>query len=522
MKFFQSIRWRLQLWHGVLLVLVLSGFGITAWQFVNARQLRRIDEELRQRLPVLVKSQHPMWSDREQRELTVTPQDAALFDQPGNGGFYYVVWFSHGRPVNPSATAPRDVPQPRPDDPPTRLRGTLRETFLFPGPGDCVLVGRPIASDLTSMRQLACWLTGVGAAVLLLGLAGGAWLVTRALRPIGDISSAAEKIAIGDLTQRISTRDSDSELGQLVGVLNSTFARLDAAFARQARFTADAAHELRTPVTVMLTHTQNGLASECANDEHREAFGACQRAAQRMRRLTESLLTLARLESGDNVVIHAACDLERVTREAVDLLRPLAHQQGVSLETELGPACCHGHAEQLGQVVTNLVSNAISYNRPGGSVRVRVGGDDDAAVLTVSDTGMGIPQQDLPHIFERLYRTDKARSGAAGRVGLGLAITKAIVEAHHGSITVDTMVDQGSTFTVRLPVGVPANSCKISVAPEHVDQAMEAAEVLIDIGAIDGSDFVAEADPHRAGGGVERFDTIIEWEVNDVPPLTLV
>jgi len=453
MKFFQSIRWRLQLWHGVLLILVLSGFGITAWRFENARQLRRIDEELRQRLPVLVKSQHPVWGDRERRELTVTPQDASLFDQPGEGSFYYVVWLRHGQPVNPSATAPRDVPQPQPDDPPTRLRGTLRETFLFPGPGDCVLVGRSITSDLAGMRQLAWWLSGVGAAVIVLGMAGGAWLITRALQPIGDISCAAEKIATGDLAQRISTSDSKSELGQLVSVLNSTFARLDAAFTRQARFTADAAHELRTPVAVMLTHTQNGLASECANDEHREAFEACQRAARRMRCLTESLLTLARLESGDGAVPHASCDLGRITREAVELLRPLASEQGVALETELGPARCHGHAEQLGQVVTNLVGNAISYNRRGGSVRVKVASVDKAAVVTVCDTGPGILQQDLPHIFERFYRADKARSKAAGRVGLGLAITKAIVQAHRGSITVDTMLDKGCTFTVYLPVG---------------------------------------------------------------------
>lgn len=453
MRFLQSIRWRLQLWHGLLLVLVLSGFGITAWQFVNARQLRRVDEELRQRLPVLVKSQHPVWGDRERRELTVSPQDAALFDQPGNGAFYYVVWLRHGRPVNPSAGAPRDVPQPQPDDPPTRLRGTLRETFLFPGPGDCVLVGRSIAGDLSGMRQLAWWFTGMGAAVLLLGLAGGGWLVARVLRPIRDISSAAEKIATGDLTQRISTRDHESELGQLVGVLNSTFARLDAAFARQARFTADAAHELRTPVTVMLTHTQNGLASECPNDEHMEAFAACQRAAQRMRRLTESLLTLARLESGDRAATDTPCDLEQVTRDAVELLRPLASEQSVTLEMDLGAAHCQGHAEQLGQVVTNLVSNAIFHNRPGGRVRVSLARAGEAAVLTVSDTGTGIPPQDLPHIFERFYRSDKARSGAAGRVGLGLAITRAIVEAHGGSITVATLLDQGSTFTVRLPAG---------------------------------------------------------------------
>ena len=451
MKFLQSIRWRLQLWHGVLLVLVLSGFGITAYRLEIARQIRRIDEELQQRLPVLVDSQHPARGDRERRELTVSPADAVLFDRQGESPFYYVVWLRHGRPVNPSATAPPDVPEPQPGDPPTRLRGSLRETFLFPGPGDCVLVGRSIAGDLAGFRQFAWWLTGVGATVLLLGLAGGAWLVTRALRPIHDISSTAEKIATGDLTRRISTTDSESELGQLVGVLNSTFARLDAAFTQQARFTADAAHELRTPVTVMLTHTQNGLASECLNEEHREAFEACQRAAQRMRRLTESLLTLARLESGDATLARTSCDLGALVREAVELLQPLAREQNVRIETEPAPVRCVGHAEQLGQVVTNLVSNAICYNRPGGSVRVHVTAQPDAAVLSVSDTGQGIAADDLPHLFERFYRTDRARSSVAGRTGLGLAITRAIVDAHGGTITVHTVLGQGSTFTVSLP-----------------------------------------------------------------------
>ena len=451
MRMFRSIRWRLQIWHGVLLVLVLSGFGITAWRLENARQTRRIDEELLRLLPVLVKSQHPVWGEHELRELTVAPHDAALFDRPGDGSFYYVVWLRHGKPVNPSASAPPDVPQPQPTDPPSRTRGMLRETFQFPGPGDCVLVGRSMANDLTSMRQLAWWLTGVGAGVLLLGLAGGGWLVQRALRPIGDISAAAERIATGDLTRRISTSDSESELGQLVGVLNSTFARLDAAFARQARFTADAAHELRTPVTVMLTHAGNGLAAECANDEHREAFEACRRAAQRMRLLTESLLTLARIESGDAATMRAECDLARIAEDAVELLRPLADEREIMLETDLQPAMCRGDEEQLAQVVTNLTSNAVFHNRPGGSVRVAVTDDGGAAVLTVSDTGPGVAARDLPHIFERFYRGDPARSAAAGRVGLGLAITKAIIDAHGGMIEVQSTEGKGSVFRVGLP-----------------------------------------------------------------------
>lgn len=451
MKFFQSIRWRLQLWYGVLLALLLGGFGTTAYQLESARQLRRIDEALQQRLPILVKSQRPSRANREIREFSLSPKDAALFDQEGDGAFYYVVWLRHGEPVTRSATVPADVPQPKAGDIPNRLRGDLRETFLFPGPGDCVLVGRSVSRDLADLRQLAWWLGGVGAAVLLLGLAGGAWLVRRALRPIGEITSAAEKISSGDLTRRIDTADSGSELGQLAGVLNTTFARLDAAFTHQARFTADAAHELRTPLAVMLTHLQNGLASDDLTDEQREAFEASQRAAQRMRRLTESLLTLARLDS--DTATRAQCDLTRLVHEVAGQLRPLAKEQGISIETDLSPVSGSGNAEQLGQVITNLVSNAISYNRSGGRVHVKTASGPGTAILTVSDTGQGISLDDLPHVFERFFRADKVRSGSAGRSGLGLAITRAIVEAHGGTITATSQPDQGSVFTVRLPLG---------------------------------------------------------------------
>jgi heavy metal sensor kinase len=238
-------------------------------------------------------------------------------------------------------------------------------------------------------------------------------------------------------------------------MLNHTFARLQASFDRQAQFTADASHELRTPLSVMLTQTQTALARERTAAEYRESLTACQRAAQRMRRLTESLLTLARLDSGETATRREPCDLGRITSEAVELLRPLAEQQGVSLAVELAPAPCSGDAEQLAQVVTNLVTNAIYHNRPGGSVQVRLASQTGAVALSVCDTGQGIAPEDLPHIFDRFFRADQARSGASGRTGLGLAITKAIVEAHGGSIEVVSELGYGRTFTVRLPGAEP-------------------------------------------------------------------
>ena len=489
MNFFHSIRWRQQLWYGLLLALVLAGFGFAAWRLRQRDEMRRIDQELDERVSWVVRAGaalrplqdrpppvHP-WPPQDglppdrpwpgdhpaagnpppdMQQLRLPEHEANLFDGGPGGAFYYIAWHPDGREISRSLSAPAGVPHPAWADSPrgSRLRGTHRERFHFPPTGDCILVGRDISHDLADLRRFAWLLGGAGGMVLLLGLAGGWWISTRALRPIGDISAAAARISTGDLTERIRTRDTDSELGQLASVLNATFARLDEAFTRQARFTADAAHELRTPVTVMLTHTQNGLDSPCDNEEHREAFEASQRAGQRMRHLIQSLLALARLDSGEAAALRAPCDLDRLARDTTELLRPLAEEQGVTLEVELMPTRCEGNEEQLGQVVTNLVSNAIFYNRPGGSVRVKVSTEADTAVLSVCDTGQGVSREDLPHIFERFYRADKARASVAGRTGLGLAITKAIVEAHGGSIEVATELGQGSSFTVKLPLSM--------------------------------------------------------------------
>jgi two-component system, OmpR family, sensor kinase len=458
MKCFQSIRWRLQLWYGVLLVALLGGFGFTAYRLETSRQLTRVDEEIQRRLPILVESQRPVEEMPGEREFDLVPGNRALFDQDEEAPFYYVVWLRHSEtPVTYSATAPRDVPQPRPGDPALRQRGDLRESFVIPGPGDCVLVGRSIRGQLAAGRQFGGWLIMLGGAVLLVGLAGGGWLVTRALRPIKAISSAAEKIASGDLSERIQRVDESSELGQLTTVLNTTFARLEAAFTRQARFTADAAHELRTPLAVMLTHTQDSLSSDDLTDEHREAFDACQRAAQRMRRLTESLLTLARLDSAETSPAPAACDLAPVIRDAVEALRPLAAQQGISLSVEISSSRCVAKPGPISQVVTNLVSNAIFYNRPSGEVHVTAAEEEAVGViLTVTDKGQGISPEDQLFIFDRFYRADRARSNATGNVGLGLSISKAIVESHGGTLSVTSTLGVGSAFVVRLPAHRPS------------------------------------------------------------------
>jgi heavy metal sensor kinase len=389
---------------------------------------------------------------------------AGALEAGQTNAFYYIVWQQDGSLLASSPGAPKEVPLPvesgtvqhEAGDRPgavTRTRGEFREFCLCFPFGDRALVGRSMAPDLAAMHRLALWLFTAGAAVLAFGMAGGWWVATRAIRPIEDISATAVKIAGGDLSQRINASDTESELGRLAGVLNSTFARLEAAFAHQTRFTSDASHELRTPVSVILSQTQTALSRERGAADYRATIEACQRAAQRMRKLIESLLELARLDAGEEQMKHACFDLSRVARDCVELVRPLAAERGVEIHSELPAVECLGDAERVGQVVTNLISNAIHFNRERGEVRITTRAENGTAFLTVADTGVGIPPEDLPHIFERFYRVDKSRSRIQGKTGLGLAICKAIVEAHSGAIEVTSHPGDGSTFEVRLPAG---------------------------------------------------------------------
>lgn len=467
MRFPRSIRWRLQLWYGALLVAVLCGFGLTAFRMESAHRFRQVDDGLQERISMLViavrtatrqdaggeAKDNLTQAGRDRTagppqlsDLKLTTQQAALFSE--STGYYYAIWMRGKEPRFRSVNAPAIVPLPEDRAAAVRMRGPFRESFLFAAPVDCVLVGRSIAAEQADLGKLAAILAAVGGGVLLAGLVGGWWLATCMIRPVEDISTAAAKIAAGDLSQRIDTSESDSELGQLATVLNSTFARLEAAFAQQGRFTADAAHELRTPVSVMLTQTQSALARERPAADYRETIEACQRATQRMRSLIESLLELARLDAGQEPLRRDDCDLSRIAADCVELTRPLATTRRIQIHCDLTAAACHGDAGRLTQVVTNLLSNAIDYNHDGGEVRVTTKRTNGTAILTITNSGPGIPAEDLPHIFERFHRADKART--AGHSGLGLAIAQAIMQAHGGTIEVESKPGNGATFIVKL------------------------------------------------------------------------
>ena len=236
-----------------------------------------------------------------------------------------------------------------------------------------------------------------------------------------------------------------------MGILNSTFARLESAFAEQVHFTTDVSHELRTPVAVIVSQTQMALARERSAPEYRESLEACERAAQRMRRLIESLLQLARLDAGQEEIRATGFDLAGVTKDCAELLRPIATEKKVRIETKLAPVRASGDADKIAQVITNLLSNAVQYTPEQGTITLETRSQDGLAVLTVSDTGIGISAEDLPHVFDRFYRVEASRSRDKGGSGLGLAIARAIIHAHGGTIGVSSEPGKGTTFTVRLP-----------------------------------------------------------------------
>lgn len=502
--FTHSLRWRLQVWHGLLLLIVLVTFGCTAYYLVLDNRLRRVDQELHHRaLPLAGMfgrfggqgwGERPPGKSRPEEpgepgnskpgeprppegkrfegravfspdgprgifsgDFRLPPGMPSPFEDIVASGYYIVAWSREGEELRRSTNAPPDLSAPSLGDAPdgrlARTRGEFREFALRTRAGSLVLVGHDIAPDLAELRRLAWLLSLVGGSVLLLGLAGGWWLASRAIRPIEDISQTAVKIAGGNLAERIQVTDPDNELGRLAGVLNSTFARLEAAFAQQKQFTGDAAHELRTPLAVLISEAQTALTRERTPAEYREAVQECLAVAQQMRRLTESLLDLSRFDSGREQLAMQSVNLDVVVDDAVALVRPLAEQRGLKLLCSIRPALCHGDAQRLGQVVTNLLANAVSYNRPGGEIVVEVSPEANHAFLEVSDTGQGVAAEDLPHIFERFYRADKARTGSDGHAGLGLAICKTVVEAHRGTITVRSLPGVGSAFSVRLPTG---------------------------------------------------------------------
>jgi heavy metal sensor kinase len=291
--------------------------------------------------------------------------------------------------------------------------------------------------------------------ILLIGATvGGYWISRRALQPVDRIAAAAESISIRNLSDRLDVPDTADELQRLSETLNRMLARLSSSVQRMSRFTADASHELRAPVSLIRMTAELAINGGRSNEEYRGDMIQILDESERTSRLIDSLLLLARADSGEDGLQRELTNFATSVREAVGQGHLLATERRIQLVADIGeaPVVIVGDAQALRRLVFILLDNAIKYNIEGGSVQVSLNGVAGYAVCMVSDSGTGISQEDQQHIFDRFWRADKVRSRGAGGAGLGLSIARWIVDRHDGTIEVTSESGKGSTFTIRLPL----------------------------------------------------------------------
>ncbi|HXG01185.1 MAG TPA: ATP-binding protein [Bacteroidota bacterium] len=282
---------------------------------------------------------------------------------------------------------------------------------------------------------------------------GGLYLAHKALSPVDDVTQRARKITAENLDQSIPPRDVDDEIGRLINTMNDMIRRLHNSFALMRQFSSDASHELRTPLTIMRGEIELALRSEKSPEEYRRVLASTLEEIVRLKSIIDNLLLLGKADQGVVDLHLEEVHLDELIRELHGDSEVLAEPKHITVELKRAdPVTIVGDRGRLRQLFLNIVDNAIKYTPNGGRVAISVERQNGTALIEVEDTGIGIPPQDLDRIFERFYRVDKARSREMGGTGLGLSIAKWIAEVHRGSISVESELNKGSKFTVRLPL----------------------------------------------------------------------
>jgi signal transduction histidine kinase len=316
------------------------------------------------------------------------------------------------------------------------------------------------------LRELRFWLLGISLAVFAATAAGCFWLVRFGLSPLRRLSHAVSQVSAKDFRLPLEDRPLPRELRPIAERLRTTLDLLKRAFAREKQAAADISHELRTPLAALLTTTEFALRKPRAPEQYRELFSDVHASALQMNQIVERLLTLARLDAGVDRLRLQMVDVASLAQQCADVIRPLAEARGLKLTLKSPPPASSSSngdgsnggclvqtdSDKLREIVSNLLHNAIQYNRPGGAVDLRVARENGTLEVEVQDTGIGIPAGARERIFERFYRADPSRGGDDLHAGLGLAIVKEYIDLMGGSIGVDSTEGQGSTFRVLLPV----------------------------------------------------------------------
>ena len=312
--------------------------------------------------------------------------------------------------------------------------------------------------DTVLSRLIFLLLLGVPV-VVLVAVGGGYILVGQALAPVVQIARSAEQITLHNLEEQLPLAPTGDELEQLSLALNRMIARLREAFEQNRRFLADASHELRTPLTALRGELENAVEQARPLPELRDKVGSALEEVDRLAKIVQTLFAISRLDAGEAQQEWRRFDLGCLAAGTADQMSLLAEDKGISVNCTVEQVVnVEGDHARIKQVVVNLLDNAIQYTPPGGSIHLNVRARGGKAVLEVSDTGIGIPAGALPHLFERFFRVDKARSREIGGAGLGLAIVKSICTAHGGQVEVESAEGRGSRFTVELPLAQNAHA----------------------------------------------------------------
>src|SRR6266568_4689820 len=321
-----------------------------------------------------------------------------------------------------------------------------------------ILAGANVRTAELGPEQLLSTLALILPLGLVAALLVGSWISRRALEPVDQIITEVREITDGrSLHRRLAEPMVKDELGRLAGTLNQMMTRLERSFAALRRFTADASHELKTPLTVLRAGVERAITTPNLPQETLATLEETLQEIKRMTELLESLLTLARADEGRADLHREAVDIREIIEEAGETGELLAEHAGVAIEIHLPPepVVVPVDRSRIRQLALNLIENAVKYTPRGGQVSVELGSHDGRVVFSVADTGIGIAPGDLPHVFDRFWRADSARTRTSERAGtgLGLAICKWIAEAHGGTIEVQSRPGRGTTFTVGLPRG---------------------------------------------------------------------
>ena len=446
---------RLTTWYFLFVAVALIGFAALALIVMRQSIYATVDEQLEDRshaLQVLIaRSGGEDLSDavREHNELQSSSQLLQVSD--GAGKFLYRSPVMERLGVPAAQANQRQFANVAYGDLPLRI---LSSTVSVGGQRFIVQVAEPMDDYLEALERFRTAMFISIPVLLLLAAGGGYWMSTRALRPVDRITHAAQMINPQDLSRRVIVPQTGDELQRLAETLNQMLQRIESAVARITQFTADASHELRTPVALIRTRAEVTLAKPRNIDQYRDAVKEVLAESERTTALIENLMTLARADTGSETLNFNRTDIGDIAREVSTQAQTLSDAKQLHWSVAIPDAAIwvRGDANALRRLLLILVDNAVKYTPPAGSISLALQRNGSHAEIRVRNNGIGISADDLPHIFDRFYRADKARSRELGGTGLGLSIGRWIANAHGGDIQVETSTPNGTTFVVRLPI----------------------------------------------------------------------